>query len=151
MRPDEHERDMAAGRRQPSLVRLTAATLLTAAAALALNAGIYAASRAYLDLPDDVSVLTPVAIVLSTMLGVALAAAGLATLPRLTPRPVGVFRRLAVVVGALSLLGPLAAAVGLVSAAAEVSGEIFVTLALMNLLTTATIILVLPPAAALHD
>ena len=97
------------------------------------------------------SVLTPGAIVLSTVLGVALAAAGLATLPRLTPRPVGVFRRLAVVVGILSLLGPVAAAVGLVSEVPAVSGEIFVTLALMNLLTTATIILLLPPTAAMRD
>ena len=66
-------------------------------------------------------------------------------------RPVSTFRRLAVLVGILSLLGPLAAAVGLVPDGPGVGGSTFVTLSLMNLATTAAIILVLPPAAAVRD
>ena len=128
-----------------------AATLLTAAAALCLNAIVYLAGRTLLDLPDDVSVLTPGAVVLSTLAGTVLGAAGLAALARHVVRPVSTFRRLAVLVGLLSLLGPLAAAVGLVADGPGVGGSTFVTLALMNLATTAAIILVLPPAAAVQD
>lgn len=151
MKTNERQQTLASDRRHPSLVRMTGAALLTAVAALALNAAVYAAGRAFLELPEDVSVLTPGAIVLSTVLGVALGAAGLAALPRLTTRPVAVFRRLAALVGVLSLLGPLAAAVGLVSDGPGVSADTFVTLALMNLVTTSAIILVLPPTAAMRD
>lgn len=150
MRPDESVRS-AAGRRQPTTARLAAATLLTAAAALVLNAVVYLAARALLDLPDDVSVLTPAAVVLSTLVGAAMGTVALAVLTRHATRPVAIFRRLAMLVGALSLLGPLVAAIGLVSDVPGVSGSTFVTLALMNLATMAAIILVLPPAAAIRD
>ena len=80
-----------------------------------------------------------------------LGAAGLAVLARNVLRPVATFRRLAVLVGLLSLLGPLAAAAGLVSDGPGVGGSTFVTLALMNLVTTAAIIVILPPAAAVRD
>lgn len=151
MGPDERTRSVAAERRQPTLARLAAATLLTAAAALCLNAIVYLAGRTLLDLPDDVSVLTPGAVVLSTLAGTVLGAAGLAALARHVVRPVSTFRRLAVLVGLLSLLGPLAAAVGLVTDGPGVGGSTFVTLALMNLATTTAVILVLPPAAAVQD
>ena len=151
MTPEERARTVAVERRQPTLARLAAATLLTAAAALCLNAIVYFAARALLNLPDDVSVLTPDAIVIATLAGTIIGAAGLAALARHAPRPVATFRRLAVLVGVLSLLGPIAAAVGLVQDGPGVSGSTFVTLALMNLVTAAAIIVVLPPAAAVRD
>jgi hypothetical protein len=151
MGPDERARSVAAERRRVAPARLAAAALLTCAAALGLNAIVYIAGRTLLNLPDDVSVLTPGAVILSTLAGTVLGATGLAVLARHVLRPVATFRRLAVLVGLLSLLGPLAAAAGLVSDGPGVSGSTFVTLALMNLVTTAAIIVVLPAAAAVRD
>lgn len=145
------ERTTGAAGRQPSAARLTAAALLVAAVALALNGIVYLTGRALLGLPTDVSVLTPGAVVVSTVAGAALGAAGLAVLARRARRPLTSFRRLAALVGVLSLLGPLAAAIGLVSDGPGVSGSTFVVLALMNLVTTAAILVVLPPAAAVRD
>ena len=96
-------------------------------------------------------VLSPGAVVLSTLAGVTLGAAGLAVLARSAERPLTTFRRLALLVGALSLLGPLAAAAGLVADQVGVGASTFVVLALMNIATTAAIAFVLPPAAAIRD
>jgi hypothetical protein len=148
---DEHGRVPVAATRPPTLPRLAAATLLTAAVALVLNATVYLGARAFLDLPTGIGVLTPGAVVIATLAGTALGAAGLAVLSQHAARPVAAFRRLALLVGGLSLLGPLAALAGLVAQGPGVSGSTFVTLAAMNLVTTAVIILVLPPTAAVTD
>jgi hypothetical protein len=151
MNAQQPARSIAVARRQPSVARLAAATLLTAAMALALNAVVYLAGRALLDLPTDVEVLTPGAVVLSTVVGTVLGAAGLAVLARHAQRPSTTFRRLALLVGALSLLGPLAAAIGLVEEGPGVGASTFLVLALMNLVTTGAIALLLPSAAAVRD
>ena len=145
------ERILAAERGQPGVARLTAAAALTAAVALAVNAALYLGGRGLLSVPSGMGVLSPGAVVLSTLAGVALGAGGLAVLVRNAQRPLTTFRRLALLVGALSLLGPLAAAVGLVTDQVGVGASTFVVLALMNIATTAAIAFVLPPAAAIQD
>ena len=145
------ERTLAAERRQPGVARLTAAALLTAVVALAVNATLYLAGRGLLGVPGGTGVLSPGAVVLSTLAGVALGAGGLAVLARSAQRPLTTFRRLALLVGALSLLGPVAAAAGLVADQVGVGASTFVVLALMNIATTTAIAFVLPPAAAVRD
>jgi hypothetical protein len=147
----EPERILAAERRQLGAGRLAAAALVTAAVALAANGAVYLAGRGLLSVPGGLSLLSPGAVVLSTVAGVTLGAAGLAVLVRNAQRPLTTFRRLALLVGALSLLGPLAAAIGIVADAPDVGVSTFVVLALMNIVTTAAIMVVLPPAAAVRD
>lgn len=134
-----------------SAVRLVAGAILTLAVALALDAAAFYFGRAVLGVPDDVEILTTTSVFVTALTGVVAGAVGLSVLVRHALRPLTAFRKLAVLVGLLSLAGPVAAAAGLVPEVDEVGGGTFATLVLMNALTTSAIATVLPAIAGVHD
>lgn len=91
---------------------LPRAAALTAVGAVVINLLVYFAASAIWDVPGSFTALNPVSIVVTSVLGVAVAAVGLAVLARLTRRALRIFTVPAIVVTLLSLSGPIQAMAG---------------------------------------
>lgn len=143
----DHPEQIAHGRRPLRLDRLVAAALLAFVTAFVVNLLIRWLGQALLGVAGDEQVLSLLSIGLSTLFGAAAAAVGLYVLAQQAARPLVAFRRLAVLALALSLLGPLAAALGLAPDGGSVGLATFVTLTLMHLATMAILVVVLTAAA----
>jgi Family of unknown function (DUF6069) len=135
--------------RAPNIRRLPRAAALTAVAAVLADLAFYATAGQVWGVPNGFAMLNPIAIVVTVLGGVLLAAIGLAVLARLTPRAVAIFVALAIVVTAVSLIGPLQAMAGAMPGTPPATTATGMSMIVMHLVTGG-IIAGLLPALARH-
>ena len=136
-----------AGSRASAVGRLPWAAALVAAAAVVAELAVYGVAARLWGVPGEFAVLTPVAIVVTALGGVVVAAVGLAVLARLTRRAVPLFVATASAVTLLSLAGPLQAMAGALPGMPAATTATGVTMLVLHLLTGGLIAGMLPAQA----
>ena len=136
-----------AGSRASAVGRLPRAAAVVAAGAVVADLVVYGVAAARWDVPGEFSMLNPVAIVVTALAGVVVAAVGLAVLARVTRRAVPLFVAAASAVTLLSLAGPLQALAGALPGMPAATTATGVTMLVLHLLTGGLIAGMLPAQA----
>lgn len=123
---------------------LPRAAALTAVGAAAIDLLVYFAAGAIWAVPGRFTALNPLSIVVASVLGVAVAAVGLAVLARLTRRALSIFTVAGVVVTLVSLAGPFQAMAGAMSGMPQATTATGITMLALHILTGGMIVWALP-------
>jgi hypothetical protein len=126
-----------------SSARLAVGAGLAFVIAVAADLLLRVLGTALLGVPDRLSVLSFTSIILTTAVAAVAATVALVVLVRSAARPILAFHRLAAAVAVLSLVGPLAAAVGLAPGSPAIGLGTVITLMLMNVVTTVVLVVIL--------
>lgn len=138
-----------------SSARLAVGAVLAYVIAVAANLLLRVLGTALLNVPDKLAVLSFTSIILTTAVAAVAATVALVVLVRAAPKPIMAFHRLAAAVAVLSLLGPLAAAVGLAPGSPSIGAGTVITLMVMNVVTVVVLVVILgmvpkPPETIRH-